>query len=282
MNYFSKTEKKYNISKEYIDYCNFYSQKIKKKLIKKKEKCLDVLSTDEGEDEDSSDKISIRKEYLETKKEEEKMNLLNSVNEQNSIIISSNKPIKYLKNKKLNYVKSSKNISYLTKKFSTDKKSNLNFKKYKGQNISSINRKLNLLPKSNNNQKNNNEIYFFQNNNPNNSVKNFNENPKSNKKSNNIKSSKQVNDVKEAKFNQSNKIKNYYFIERNIKNRLPHIVSPRKRKEFYFQKFSLHNIENINIVPIILPNIENLKKVKNIRYESNKKKLSKKSSYKKK
>jgi hypothetical protein len=56
MNYFSKNEKRFNINKEYIDNCNFYDEKFKKRLIKKKEKCLDVLSTDEGDD-DSIDKI---------------------------------------------------------------------------------------------------------------------------------------------------------------------------------------------------------------------------------
>ena len=279
MNYFNKTEKKYNINKEYIDNCNYYNEKVKKKLIKKKEKCLDVLSTDEGEDEDSNDKTFMGNEYLGMKKEEEKIDILNSNIEQNSIIIPSNKPIKYLKNKKLNYVKSSKNISYLAKKFSTDKKLNSNFQKFKGKKVSSIASRLNLLPKSNNNQ-NNNAINYFQNNNPNNSVQIFNLNNKDNKESNN--NNRQAKELNEVKFNKNNKISNFYYFERNIRNRLPHIVSPRKRKEFNFQEFSFHNMGNINIVPIVLPNIENIKKVKNNRYESIKKKIRKKSSHGKK
>ena len=60
MNYFRK-KKRYIINKDYIDKCNCYNEKIKKKIIKKKEKCLDALTTDDGDDDDSDDKISIWK-----------------------------------------------------------------------------------------------------------------------------------------------------------------------------------------------------------------------------
>ena len=278
MNYFSKNEKRFNINKEYIDNCNFYDEKFKKKLIKKKEKCLDVLSTDEGDD-DSIDKISIGNDFFENKKEN-KNDISNINNEQNSIIVSPSKT----KNKKMNIAKSSKNINYLHKKFYTDKKVNLNFKKFNIQNISSINRKLNLCYKNTNNQKNNNnnnstnnnnnDTNIIKNNNPNSSVQNFNVNIKNNKESN---FNKQIKDSILNK-NNNNKINNYYYLDKNYKNRLPHIVSPRRRKELNLQEFSLNNIENYNIVPIVLPNIENIKKVKNLRFENIKKKIRKKSS----
>ena len=271
MNYFSKNEKRFNINKEYIDNCNFYDEKFKKKLIKKKEKCLDVLSTDEGDD-DSIDKISIGNDFFENKKEN-KNDISNINNEQNSIILSPNKI------KKINIVKSSKNINYLHKKFPTDKKVNINFKKFNIQNISSINRKLNLFCKRTNNQKNNNinnnsnDTNIIKNNNPNNSVQNFNLNIKYNKELNN---NKQIKDSLLNK-NNNNKINNYYYLDKNFKNRLPHIVSPRRRKELNLQEFSLNNIENYNIVPIVLPNIENIKKSKNLRFDNIKKRLRKKS-----
>ena len=126
MNYFNKNRKKYNINKEYIDNCNYYDEKIKKKLIKKKEKCLDVLSTDEGDDDDSTNKISIENEFVENKENKEKTIINNG---QNSIIFSPIK-VKNTKNKKLNNVKSSKNINYFNKKFLTEQKMNFNFKKF--------------------------------------------------------------------------------------------------------------------------------------------------------
>ena len=272
MNYFNKNRKKYNINKEYIDNCNYYDEKIKKKLIKKKEKCLDVLSTDEGDDDDSTNKISIENEFVENKENKEKT-IIN--NEQNSIIFSPIK-VKNTKNKKLNNVKSSKNINYFNKKFLTDQKMNFNFKKFNMENISLINRKINLINNKNNNNnnpRNANDLSLLKNNNSNNSLQNCNINIKNKEINNN-----NLKRTKDEKINKNLKINNYNFKEGHLRNNLPHIVSPRKRKEFNLQEYSLNNIENYNIVPIILPNIENIQKVKNIRYQSIKKNYRKKSS----
>ena len=286
MNYFSKKKKKYIINKEYIDNCNYYNEKIKKKFMKKKEKCLDVLSTDEGDDEDSYDKKSFGKEHFENNKEKEKqknkednnINVLNLNNEQHSIIISPIK-IKRNKNRKLNFTKSSKNINYLNKKFVTDKKNKLNFRKINVDNISSIKKKINFN-KNNNNQPNDEEIKTIKNINPNTSVQNFNVDINTNK---DLINSKLGNDNKTKKIN---KINNYNYLEKqHIINRLPHIASPHKRNDFNLHDFSFNNIDNFNIVPIVLPNIENIKKTKNIKYENirkSMKNLKKKSSkYKK-
>ena len=273
MNYFNKNRKKYNINKEYIDNCNYYDEKIKKKLIKKKEKCLDVLSTDEGDDDDSTNKISIENEFVENKENKEKTIINNG---QNSIIFSPIK-VKNTKNKKLNNVKSSKNINYFNKKFLTDQKMNFNFKKFNMENISLINRKINLINNKNNNNnnpRNANDLSLLKNNNSNNSLQNCNINIK-NKEINNNNNLKRT---KDEKINKNLKINNYNFKDGHLRNNLPHIVSPRKRKEFNLQEYSLNNIENYNIVPIILPNIENIQKVKNIRYQSIKKNYRKKSS----
>ena len=273
MNYFNKNRKKYNINKEYIDNCNYYDEKIKKKLIKKKEKCLDVLSTDEGDDDDSTNKITIENEFVENKENKEKTIINNG---QNSIIFSPIK-VKNTKNKKLNNVKSSKNINYFNKKFLTDQKMNFNFKKFNMENISLINRKINLINNKNNNNNNNprnaNDLSLLKNNNSNNSLQNFNINIKNKEINNN-----NLKKTKDEKINKNLKINNYNFKDGHLRNNLPHIVSPRKRKEFNLQEYSLNNIENYNIVPIILPNIENIQKVKNIRYQSIKKNYRKKSS----
>ena len=286
MNYFSKKKKKYIINKEYIDNCNYYNEKIKKKFMKKKEKCLDVLSTDEGDDDDSYDKKSFGKEHFENNKEKEKqknkednnINVLNLNNEQHSIIISPIK-IKRNKNRKLNFTKSSKNINYLNKKFVTDKKNKLNFRKINVDNISSIKKKINFN-KNNNNQPNDEEIKTIKNINPNTSVQNFNVDINTNK---DLINSKLGNDNKTKKIN---KINNYNYLEKqHIINRLPHIASPHKRNDFNLHDFSFNNIDNFNIVPIVLPNIENIKKTNNIKYENirkSMKNLKKKSSkYKK-
>ena len=273
MNYFNKNRKKYNINKEYIDNCNYYDEKIKKKLIKKKEKCLDVLSTDEGDDDDSTNKITIENEFVENKENKEKTIINNG---QNSIIFSPIK-VKNIKNKKLNNVKSSKNINYFNKKFLTDQKMNFNFNKFNMENISLINRKINLINNKNNNNNNNprnaNDLSLLKNNNSNNSLQNFNINIKNKEINNN-----NLKKTKDEKINKNLKINNYNFKDGHLRNNLPHIVSPRKRKEFNLQEYSLNNIENYNIVPIILPNIDNIQKVKNIRYQSIKKNYRKKSS----
>jgi len=286
MNYFSKKKKKYIINKEYIDNCNYYNEKIKKKFMKKKEKCLDVLSTDEGDDEDSYDKKSFGKEHFENNKEKEKqknkednnINVLNLNNEQHSIIISPIK-IKRNKNRKLNFTKSSKNINYLNKKFVTDKKNKLNFRKINVDNISSIKKKINFN-KNNNNQPNDEEIKTIKNINPNTSVQNFNVDINTNK---DLINSKLGNDNKTKKIN---KINNYNYLEKqHIINRLPHIASPHKRNDFNLHDFSFNNIDNFNIVPIVLPNIENIKKTNNIKYENIRKSMKnmkkKSSKYKK-
>ena len=200
-------------------------------------------------------------------------------NEQHSIIISPIK-IKRNKNRKLNFTKSSKNINYLNKKFVTDKKNKLNFRKINVDNISSIKKKINFNKNNNNNQPNDEEIKTIKNINPNTSVQNFNVDINTNK---DLINSKLGNDNKTKKIN---KINNYNYLEKqHIINRLPHIASPHKRNDFNLHDFSFNNIDNFNIVPIVLPNIENIKKTNNIKYENirkSMKNLKKKSSkYKK-
>jgi hypothetical protein len=86
--------------------------------------------------------------------------------------------------------------------------------------------------------------------------------------------------MKVLKANKMNKIQNYYHLEKYKKDGLPHIVSPRRRRELNIHQFSFNNeFENYNIVPIILPNIDTIKNVKNVKYENIRKsiKIKKKS-----
>lgn len=56
-----------------------------------------------------------------------------------------------------------------------------------------------------------------------------------------------------------------YYSSKKIRNRLPHIISPQRINYLNLnkQQFSLNDIENYNIVPILLPHIGKIKKEKN-------------------
>ena len=299
LNYFSK-QKKYifNINKEYIYNCNLYDEKIKEKINKKREKCLDILSTDEDDDDDSDDKLSSQKKYF--PRSREKSFSLHCKNRQSSMIISSHKGTAQNKQSelKINNLKSSKIVCSLFRKFSDKKPSN--FKKLSGQGTVSSNAKVfsnykksienlgvninptrkkshqNTLIKSfsvttnKTNQANNPQVNKDNKNNDkekeeNNSIKidnNMNNNY-------NIKSKDNINHNQNEE-EKPEKIYKYYS-SKKIRNRLPHIISPQKLNYINKQQFSLNDIENYNIVPIVLPHIGKIKKEKNIKVEANKK-----------
>ena len=130
MNYFSK-KSKYNfiINKEYIFYCNLYDQKIKEKIDKKKERCLDILSTDE-DDNDSKDKIKFKIMKHCFPKENNRSYSMHYKSRNSSVIISSYKRIcKNKKNEnKYNDLKGKKITSSISKKFG-EKNKLFNYKK---------------------------------------------------------------------------------------------------------------------------------------------------------
>ena len=298
MNYFSKKNKyKFNINQEYIFNCNLYDKKIKEKMNKKKEKCLDILSTDEG-DEDSDDNLSSQKKYF--PKTREKSYSLNYKNRQSSMIISSHKNILHNKQGelKVNNLKSSKVVSSIFRKFS-DKKS-LGFKKLSCQPTASSNAKIvsnykkSIGNKSQLRKKsyNNNLIKSF-NITPNKTNQNQNKNQQTSKENNNkdIEKEKEAEsktkykeeniNIKESIINRKEECKSRenihndeeekpekiykYYSSKKIRNRLPHIISPQRINYLNLnkQQFSLNDIENYNIVPILLPHIGKIKKEKN-------------------
>lgn len=267
INYFTK-KKKFLINNEYIQTCKFYDKKAKNKNIKRKEKCLDILSADEGDDSEpelpNEKKCFIKKNLI-----EKKSDFVNSI--QNSFIISANNIIhKIIKKKKMNFPQSMKNVKKLNRINQTDKKIPFNFKKMDYQlNLFSNRKRADSL------KKNNNENYS-------NSLRTHlikicikSQNEKSNEiiKRNNYKSI-QCENNKELKYSKSLKIindskkpiiNNYYEERLKNKKRLPDINSQMKKNDISSKQYSLNDSENFNIIPLVLPNIKLLKKANNLR-----------------
>ena len=293
MNYFSKKSKyKFNINEEYIYNCNLYDEKIKEKINKKKEKCLDILSTDEGDDDDSDDKLSSKKKYF--PKTREKSYSLHYRNRQSSMIISSKGILKNKKSDlKINNLKSTKVISSIYRKFGEKKMSK--FKKVSQGTAASNAKVVSNYKKSIDNMNqirkssHNNLIKSFSisiKNNPsrNLQVNKDNENTDKDKiiksKEKNIEEKNKENNSKDENIQNNEINKNIeddkpekiykYNSSKKIRNHLPHIISPQKLNYLNNQQFSLNDIENYNIVPIVLPHIGKIKKKEKIKAETSK------------
>ena len=263
LNYLTKNKKIF-INDNYEKNCNLYNEKIKNKLNKKIERCLDVLSTCE-EEESESDYESKKEKKFFFKKIEKHRNNLNSTNIQNSFLLSN---IKLSERKKIYLAKSSKNLDKINHIFNTDKKSTLIFRKIEKINLFSI-KKLN-----NNNMQNkilNNSIIKE-------NCINLSINHQ-NKKTKEFLNRNSINDIiKQYKIdknnkslrimNKSNKYKiNNIYEEKDNKKNLPEINTPLKKLIINNDKFSLNESENYTIIPLVLPNIHALLKNDNpIRY----------------
>ena len=260
LNYFAKN-KIFLINDKYEKKCFLFNEKIKNKINKKIERCLDVLSTCEDEQSNSDCESKIEKNNF-VKKIEKHINNLNNNNSniQNSFLISN---IKLSERKKLNFAKSIKSIEKINRILNTDKKSSLTFRKIE---------KINLFPtrKVNDNSKNkreSNNIFKkhcinisinLQNNNNNtkefcnrNSINDMNKQYKS---YNNSKSLRIMNNPKKCKINN-------IYEEKETKKNLPEINTPLKKLTMNNNKFSLNESENYTIVPLFLPNIHSLLKI---------------------
>ena len=264
LNYFAKN-KIFLINDKYEKKCFLFNEKIKNKINKKIERCLDVLSTCEDEQSNSDCESKIEKNNF-VKKIEKHINNLNNNNSniQNSFLISN---IKLSERKKLNLAKSTKSIEKINRILNTDKKSSLTFRKIE---------KINLFPikKVNDNSKNkreSNNIFKkhcinisinLQNNNNNtkefcnrNSINDMNKQYKS---YNNSKALRIMNNPKKCKINN-------IYEEKETKKNLPEINTPLKKLIMNNNKFSLNESENYTIVPLFLPNIHSLLKINNSR-----------------
>ena len=293
MNYFSKKSKyKFNINEEYIYNCNLYDEKIKEKINKKKEKCLDILSTDEGDDDDSDDKLSSKKKYF--PKTREKSYSLHYRNRQSSMIISSKGILKNKKSDlKINNLKSTKVISSIYRKFGEKKMSK--FKKVSQGTAASNAKVVSNYKKSIDNMNqirkssHNNLIKSFSisiKNNPSRNLQVNKDNENTDKykiiksKEKNIEEKNKENNSKDENIQNNEINKNIeddkpekiykYNSSKKIRNHLPHIISPQKLNYLNNQQFSLNDIENYNIVPIVLPHIGKIKKKEKIKAETSK------------
>ena len=264
LNYFAKN-KIFLINDKYEKKCFLFNEKIKNKINKKIERCLDVLSTCEDEQSNPDCESKIEKNNF-VKKIEKHINNLNNNNSniQNSFLISN---IKLSERKKLNFAKSIKSIEKINRILNTDKKSSLTFRKIE---------KINLFPtrKVNDNSKNkreSNNIFKkhcinisinLQNNNNNtkefcnrNSINDMNKQYKS---YNNSKALRIMNNPKKCKINN-------IYEEKETKKNLPEINTPLKKLIMNNNKFSLNESENYTIVPLFLPNIHSSLKINNSR-----------------
>ena len=261
LNYLTKN-KKIIINDKYEKKCNFFNEKIKNKLNKKIERCLDVLSTCEDE-ESQSDFESKKEKTIIIKKIEKHKNNLYTSNIKNSFLISN---IKLSERKKLNFAKSTKSIEKINRILNTDKKSSLNFRKIEKINLFPVRKendnsknkrqsnnifKKHCINISINLQKNNNTKEFFNRN----SINDINKEYKS---YNNSKSLRIMNRTKKYKINN-------IYEEKETKKNLPEINTPLRKLIMNNNKFSLNGQENYTIVPLFLPNINSLLKNSNER-----------------
>ena len=265
INYIIK-EKKFFIDNKYIQSCNFYDKKMKIKNMKKKEKCLDVLSTSDG-DESEPELIEDKKCYTIKKINDNERNLGN--NSPNTFVRSANNVLyKMIKAKKMNFVKSTKNIKSSNRINNTDKKIFFYFKRMDYQlNLFSAKKRAESLKKNNNeinNTSKTNLINLF--------IKSKNNKEKEilkrnalkginyeNNKEFNYKSLKIMNSTQKSKF-----LKKYDFKHSN-KKQFPDLNFQIRQKHINGNHFSLNESENYNLVSLVLPNIKSFQKADNFR-----------------
>ena len=266
---FMTKKKNYIINNKYIQQCFLYDKKAQRKINKKKEKCLDILSTTEKDESDlelNDEKSLFIKKNLSEKINKINNNLINSV--QNSFVISANHAItRITKKKKISFVNSTKNMkkfNKINKINNTDRKLPFNFKKMDYQlNLFSTRKRADSLNKKNNNISNNTyrtPIIKI-------SSKQKSDNTKEFLQKNSFRSMDNEHN-KELKYSKSlriinneqkQKINNYLYEEKEKfinKRELPDINYKHKKIDRNIKHYSLNDSENCIIVPLVLPNIK--------------------------
>ena len=280
LNFFSKKEHpKFLMNKRYINLCNYFSERKQKQLIKRREKCLDVITFDEEETDTINGQDTFREEIIyRTIKKKEKCYSVSKRYSGKPILI--NKKLRFSLDKgidNLSKAKGSNKLINILKKYQSDKIVHKNFK-FNNERTSIIN-----VPKINMKKNNIIPIYKLRNSN---SLKNLTSN-----KNNTINVTKKINEETTNEKNYEEcKIKplKLFYPGKN-----PQIFSylsnkkienvPRKRKLKPLNLFktnrvnSLNNLENYNYFSLILPNLGILGKRKEsketIRTKSFKKKF---------
>ena len=268
INFITK-KKNYIINNKYIQQCFLYDKKAQRKINKKKEKCLDILSTTEKDESDlelNDEKSLFIKKNLSEKINKINNNLINSV--QNSFVISANHAItRITKKKKISFANSTKNMekfNKIKKINNTDRKLPFNFKKMDYQlNLFSTRKRADSLNKKNNNisnntyrtplikisskQKSDNTKEFLQKN----SFRSMDN--EHNKELKYCKSLRIINNE------QKQKINNYLYEEKEKfinKRELPDINYKHKKIDRNIKHYSLNDSENCIVLPLVLPNIK--------------------------
>ena len=268
INFITK-KKNYIINNKYIQQCFLYDKKAQRKINKKKEKCLDILSTTEKDESDlelNDEKSLFIKKNLSEKINKINNNLINSV--QNSFVISANHAItRITKKKKISFANSTKNMekfNKIKKINNTDRKLPFNFKKMDYQlNLFSTRKRADSLNKKNNNisnntyrtplikisskQKSDNTKEFLQKN----SFRSMDN--EHNKELKYCKSLRIINNE------QKQKINNYLYEEQEKfinKKELPEINYKHKKIDRNIKHYSLNDSENCIVLPLVLPNIK--------------------------
>ena len=268
INFITK-KKNYIINNKYIQQCFLYDKKAQRKINKKKEKCLDILSTTEKDESDlelNDEKSLFIKKNLSEKINKINNNLINSV--QNSFVISANHAItRITKKKKISFANSTKNMekfNKIKKINNTDRKLPFNFKKMDYQlNLFSTRKRADSLNKKNNNisnntyrtplikisskQKSDNTKEFLQKN----SFRSMDN--ELNKELKYCKSLRIINNE------QKQKINNYLYEEKEKfinKRELPDINYKHKKIDRNIKHYSLNDSENCIVLPLVLPNIK--------------------------
>ena len=268
INFITK-KKNYIINNKYIQQCFLYDKKAQRKINKKKEKCLDILSTTEKDESDlelNDEKSLFIKKNLSEKINKINNNLINSV--QNSFVISANHAItRITKKKKISFVNSTKNMkkfNKINKINNTDRKLPFNFKKMDYQlNLFSTRKRADSLNKKNNNisnntyrtplikisskQKSDNTKEFLQKN----SFRSMDN--EHNKELKYCKSLRIINNERKQKIN------NYLYEEKEKfinKRELPDINYKHKKIDRNIKHYSLNDSENCIVLPLVLPNIK--------------------------
>ena len=258
-----KTKNKiYKINKEYINKCNIISKKEKEKLLKQKEKCLEVLSTDEEEsfekiktiDNNNNNKLSLKKsikifeKFVSPEKKHslhelnfefqknsiKKFNKNNLFNNKNNETINQNNFQSYKKEKSKLYLFSVPSNQYRHQNSDEIKMENKN-----RNNLNITGSQINYTNK--NKAKSKSISKFFMNN-----------------KSNN------ENEIKvELTPEKSSKIINRF----NPKSNLPFVIGKNKNHiniNLTNKKYHNNYIGNYNVIPLVLPFIGGKQEKKNI------------------
>ena len=267
LNFLTKN-KKYFINEKYINICNFYDTKAKKKISKQKETCLEVLSTNE-EDESDSDLETEKNLFL---KKFEKDNFIISKPQCSYIALNNQTIIKNTNNnvtaKKIYIAKSTKVLGNLSKiLINSEKRPSFDFKK--------IQNKLNLIPikklKLEKINKNNRENILQ------NHLANISVNLLDDKKRKNIKkrNPKITLNKKYKIFNRSmstrakDESKKYIFNinyeEKNSNRQFPEIINTPIKRDTSTKRVSINYSKNCIILPKIFQSVQVEKKGKKLK-----------------